>query len=147
MARLLTVIFLVLFWFPQGGFSQVSKGGNPPSFLAKLAVDGIPEIKLGDIDYENIRIEDEINDKSGSPYRYAISIPVDVGLLDHAAEDHIRGKGTIWRLKFSAPTALALSACFNLFYIPRGGELYIYNESGEEIIGAFGNHNNHSSQM
>ena len=143
----LHLVFLIIFnvLFSYGGSAQIAKGGDPPSFNAHLVSTDIPEIRIGDINYDRIRLEDEHNDKSGVPFRYAILLPLNENLIRVGREDIIRGSGKVWRLKLSTPNAFAVAAYFENFYIPPGGELYIYNEDKSVVIGAFGSHNNQPS--
>ena len=137
------IIFIVL--LSDGGSAQIAKGGDPPSFKAHSISTNIPEIRLGDINYDRIRLEDEHNDKSGVPFRYAILLPLNENLIRVGKEEIIRDRGKVWRLKLSIPNAFAVAAYFDNFYIPQGGELYIYNEDKSVVIGAFGSHNNQPS--
>jgi len=139
------VIFLIFYFiiFPEGGFAQISKEGDPPSFKFLSLSSKISEIRLGDIDFEELRLEDERNDKSGLPFRYAILLPVNRSLIQEGNEETIQGVGSIWRLRISTEGALAMAAFFDTFYIPPGGELFVYNEDKTDVIGAFGSHNMH----
>jgi len=140
----LQFIFLIIFiiFFPEGGSAQIAIGGDPPSFKSYILSSDIPEIRLGDIDYERVRLEDELNDKSGAPFRYAILLPLNENLILAGKEEIIHGKGRVWRIKLTSQNSLALALYFEKFYIPTGGELYIYNQERTRVIGAFGSHNN-----
>ena len=53
--------------------------------------------------------------------------------------------GRVWSLAIHAEDAKGLSLYYDDFWIPSGGELYIYNPSQSQKIGPFTTKNNHSS--
>jgi PKD repeat protein len=62
---------------------------------------------------------------------------------DHSGQwISVPGKGRLWHLTLSAVGAKALSPYFDVFYIPDGGELYLYNDPASRVLGAYTSANN-----
>jgi len=143
------ILLFSLFFFliTTGGSSQISTGGNPPGFKYQTLSDDFREIRLGDIDFDSIRIEDEENDLAGYPFRYGILMPVNENMIHHVNAEKIEDKGYIWRLKLTTESALAIAVYFDRFEIPDGGVLYLYNEDKTDVLGGYTSINETSSGL
>lgn len=127
--------------------AQISREGVPPSFSLEGLSSEVPVLTLQPLAPEVITTLDD-NLKGGpGPYRIGKTLPVGV-TCDHAGlwEDLADG-GSVWRLKIQSAGALAVSLYFDHFFLPEGSELYAYNETKTQVIGAFTDFNNDPSGL
>ncbi|HRS54655.1 MAG TPA: PKD domain-containing protein, partial [Bacteroidales bacterium] len=141
---LVFIILIIIFNFNSK--SQISQGGLPPSF--KYSVPEYYELKEYKApDINNIIKEDEKYDKLGEIYRVGISVPINANIQNSGTWVDIPNKGKLWRFMIKVENALALGIYFDKFFLPRGGELYVYNYDKTQVIGAFTEINNHESGL
>lgn len=128
--------------------AQESHGGEPYSTMFDVAGD-FQHIELQAPDMDKIRDEDMVKDAMGGPgpQRMGVSVKVNVDLISSATQTEIPGTGKIWRLSLKAPGALALGVYYDDFYIPEGGELFLYNHDKSQLIGSFTHKNNPAAQL
>ena len=131
----------------QQCFAQISQGGIPPSFLYKSISDSFEIREFPKPDLDKIAIEDGENEKSGTPYRYAVSIPVNLNIENSGTWTNLPDGSRIWRLKLKSSDALALGVYYDNFWLPPKGKLYLYDEDRTQVIGAFTEFNNHESDL
>ena len=123
---------------------QLSVPGQPASTIYNLPQDNKGVIYLSQPDLTLTVQEDE---QYPSPYRFGIVMNVDVS-PGYTGNWYVLNDGVeIWRATVSAPGAVALSAYFDRFHIPEGGELYIYDMDKTRILGAFTSMNNSESGL
>ena len=128
-------------------FGQVTNEGNPLSWDLNLSSEGISSKSLPELDIEQIRAQDLINDeKPDSPWRFGYDHSVNFGLEDGTWTELENGD-RIWRLIISSPGALSLNFIFDDFYIPEGGKLYLYSDDREDLLGAYTSIQNQESGM
>ncbi|MFH1297661.1 MAG: hypothetical protein ABIJ04_10355 [Bacteroidota bacterium] len=152
--------------------AQLNRGGIPWSFelepVPTLAVD----LVLIPPDMEAVTSEDLFHPL---PYRFAINLPVEVGISPQSAvrsiqspqDRHpasgirhpasgIRHQGSwiklpsgnrIWLLTIRAPGAKAITLYFDRFNLPEGGRLFLYNQDRSRILGAFTDMNNNPAEV
>lgn len=128
--------------------AQVSHGGSPYSIMFQVE-DDFQQIKLPQPDMNNIKAEDLIDDASRgpAPRRMGISVATDLNTQNAGTWTEIPGTGKIWRLQIEVKDALALGVYYSDFFIPEGGELFLYNENKKQILGAYTNENNPSAKL
>ncbi|PLX00600.1 MAG: hypothetical protein C0594_15525 [Marinilabiliales bacterium] len=137
------LLFIVFFALIAGAYSQVSRGGLPPSFL-------YPDMQSSNInvvqppDMKQISEEDNKKDNAGGVRRIAISVPVDISPFD-AGKWSIQEGMKVWQYALRCPGALALGLYFDDFHLPVGGKLFVYNESKTQLLGAYTDLNNSKS--
>lgn len=85
------------------------------------------------------------NGKDGQLEKSGLLIPVDVSLSTAGTWTTLTGGDRLWRVRLTAPNALALAPYFDEFFIPDGARLHVYNEDKSDLQGAFTSMNNHSS--
>ena len=127
-------LILLLTGFTGTLRAQLNQGGVPPSTLFSLAADKVPTMTLQVPDAAQLNREDEENP---SPYRFAVILPADISPATGGAWTDLPGGGRIWRIRVTVPGALALSAYFDRFRIPAGGQLFLYNEDKSRVLGAY----------
>lgn len=145
------LLALVLFFssLPLVSFGQISEGGEPFSFTAdftnKMAADNplsttvLPAMDVSDLEAANA-------DGGGLQY-YAKAYPVNFGLQNSGQWINLENGDRIWRLQILAKEAKSLEALYDDFYLPEGGKLFIYNESGSFLLGAFTHNNNRDNGL
>ena len=137
------LIIISLIGLTQIASAQINNGGTPKSF--QLNLDDDIEIRdFQPIDVQKATDEDLLKDAKGELYRYGLSIPVGLN-IQSAGTWTTLSSGRIWRLKIKSKDAIALGVYFDDFWLPEGGELFLYNEDKSQVLGAFTEINNHPS--
>lgn len=121
--------------------AQISLGGSPKSFGLKLKAT-VPVVNLPTLDKAALQSEDEQEDQTNSPLRFAVPVAVNLNLKNAGVWTDLPNGDRIWRLKIHAPGAVSLNFLYDNFHLPRGGLFYIYNPEQTETLGAFAAHNN-----
>lgn len=139
-----TTIFFIFFFtfftaFPQGGGGEL-----PESWDLNLAT--VPNIiRLPTLDFENITLQDSINDLDKSlPWRYGIEMPVSVNMQHGGLWTVLPDGGKIWQATIQSAGALNLSINFDDFFLPKGSRLQLYNDDHTDIISTITNNQNSS---
>jgi len=76
------------------------------------------------------------------PYRFAVNLPVDLGINNSGSWLTTPSRMKIWRLNIKSPGAKALILYFDQFKIPSGGQVFVYNPIRTQVLGAFNELNN-----
>lgn len=144
--KIITVIFFISFSIIVE--AQVSEQGIPKSISFQLD-NNYEKIILEEPDLRKIQEEDLINEaaKPSHPQRMGVSVMVNKSISNSGTWTNIEGIGSVWRLELKVDNALALGVYYNKFYIPDGGELYLYNQDKSKIIGAYTSNNNPNDNL
>jgi len=129
------IFLLLVFLLPSVGlYSQISKGGVPPSHvqrsLRSQAI--IPTLELQSMNVDKLLMEDKANE---IPFRYGVV--EDVQLDIKSGLQTPLDSGCIWRYEIVSDNAKSIKLIFNQFIIPAGAELFVYNSDYSLIYGAF----------
>jgi PKD repeat protein len=122
------------------------------SLFAQRSIPMLPHSNL----YEDLRINTEIKAfpapdmaaieaedlANPSPYRVAVSVPVNLSMENAGQWTELPDGGKIWTLSIEVEGAQALGVYYDNFWLPYGGELYLYNEDKTQILGAYTDENN-----
>jgi len=119
--------------------AQPSKGGTPPSFTDTITLKSITAVIAPTIDVAQVIAEDALK---GGPLWAGRSIPVSYNMLNSGIWTEMPDGSKVWRLKLKSAGAKALALCYDDFYIPKGGKLFIYNENKKQVLGAYTSENN-----
>lgn len=124
------------------------------SLQAQRSIQGLPQSSIhADLPYQVDLREFEAPDMAkiqaedaADPMQYRVGVAVPVGLnIDNSgAWTELPDGGKIWRLSIKVDDAQALGVYFDNFWLPYGGELFLYNEEKTFMIGAFTEINNNS---
>lgn len=117
--------------------AQESFGGTPPSFIYNDLDSDFEVLTFKAPDMEKIYAEDEVAAQNGGAYRAGVAVIVNKSIENSGTWTDLPDGGKVWRLKLTSPGAQALGVYYDDFWIPFGGELYLYNEAGDQVIGAF----------
>lgn len=134
----LLCFLLTFLLLPVAGYPQLSTGGLPVSFSRALPPSGAPVMHLPAPLTEKLLQEDLV---TPVPFRFAVNLPADFSTEDFQSVPQTDGT-IVKRLSFSAPGALGLILYFDLFRLPEGGKLYVYNATRTDLAGAFTSLNN-----
>ncbi len=141
----------LLFFFLSCTFllnAQVTNQGNPKSWSIAETKSGISPIVLPKANLQQIKEEDDINDKLNTkPYRIGISHKVNFGLDNAGFWTQLSNGDRIWRILFSSPDAVHLSVNFNNFFLPKGSNIYLYNDDKSDLIGAYTSTQNNENKV
>jgi PKD repeat protein len=129
--------------------AQISEGGIPQSFSNMDLKEQLKLMEFSKPDLEQLMIEDQINAESKfpGPERMGISIPVQLDLNNSGTWESLPDGSLIWRLKIKIADALALGVYYDQFFLPAGSKLFLYNDAGTQVIGAFTSQNNPESGL
>ncbi|PLW98711.1 MAG: hypothetical protein C0593_04880 [Marinilabiliales bacterium] len=133
---LLTFLITTVF-----SYAQISKGGTPISFNTDLS--GEYEIlNYNQPDMAEVAFQDQFDDNDPNrPQRAAVPVYLYIDMMEHATSELV-GDKMVWRLGITVPEARALAVYYDRFWIPSGGELFLYNKNHKQVIGAFTEENN-----
>ena len=123
------------------GFSQISHGGRPVNWEGK---------SIADVSFERIHVpdraqlaaEDAVTDQyKDIPYRFGIENAVDFDSQNYGTWTELENGTRVWRLGISAPEALTINFSFDVFDIPEGAQVFVYDPGYRQIIGSFTSEN------
>ena len=143
--RILLLSFLLCLTFTIPSWGQISSGGTPRSF-SRIAKANIPTITTPNVDVAKMLAEDEAESKLGIPFRFGAPFDVNYTLDNSGVWETLPDGGRLWTLRIECQGAYSINLLYDFFEIPEGAELFIYNESRTDVIGAFTSKNNHPYQ-
>ncbi len=122
-------------------FGQLREEGVPWSFGAEGLSGPFQHISLAPPDAEVLVDEDIQRSSMLRSDRFAVLVPVGIDPMTGGTwEQH--ALGLVWRVKLSLEGSLASSLYFEGFSLPEGVRLYLYDEDGLQLKGAFSHANN-----
>jgi len=117
--------------------AQVTNEGNPASWKI-TEKKSVTAISLPLIDLKKIKKEDDLNDKLiAKPYRIGVPHKVNYGLDNGGVWTELSNGDRIWRILFTSEDAVHLSVVFDQFFLPKGGNIYMYNDDRTDLLGAY----------
>lgn len=138
-------IVLILLCWGGGVRAQISEGGLPKSFGAvNIDEDLVIQLDFDKPITDGLLLEDVDRDGDGLNLRDAVAVPIDRGLNDSGTWFALDDGASLWRLSIRVQDAFSLEPYFDQFFMPPGGELHIFNDTGTEIFGAYTDNNNSS---
>jgi lysyl endopeptidase len=131
---------IAFFLFCCASFAQ---GQLPKSMTMDIFERDVPVEIMPAVDVPTLMAEDEINNalKIG-PYRFGLNIPVAVNATTHGQWEEMKNGSRIWRMGFRCADAFSINFIFDDLYLPPGSMFHIYDASGENVFGPFGNDDN-----
>lgn len=134
---ILWISFLLVSVCAPEAFSQISYGGQPPSFRYDLPEFTVPVVQVSAPDVQSLLEEDLRTEKWGTAPRFAYSVTVRINFTQHGKWQTLPNGDRICRLTIHSPGARALILYYDQFIIPEQGRLYIYDASRKQVIGSF----------
>ena len=97
----------------------------------------MPELNMSKIEEEDIEdVEDDIPPRFGYLHR------VNYDLDNSGVWYELPNGDKLWQFNVICPGALSVNFCFDRFWIPEGGKLFVYSKDRKHSIGAFTCKNN-----
>jgi len=142
------LIAILLLMFSSTLSAQISQGGTPYSFTNAIQFQNKTSatITLQNPDLNVLAGEDAVNDPR-QKYRVGVNLPVNLNVNNSGQWQNLPNGGRLWRLVVHSEDAMALGLYYNNFYVPNGGQVFIYNETKDHVIGAFTEANNIQNQI
>lgn len=137
-------LFLLLTVVVFNIIAQIQAPGEPFQWFNK-------SIEMSQINFEikpkldiaSLQAEDNVVDQyKETPYRFAYDWSVEYNVLHDDNLTILKNGDKLWRLGVHCANATSINMVFGEYYIPEGGEVYIWNESRTEFLGAFTHYNN-----
>jgi lysyl endopeptidase len=145
------VSFFSIFLLVFASYGQISHGGSPFSFSLQsksVISPQIPVIEMPFVDVDYLKTEDLVLDQIKEiPWRFGFNIDVKIDVKSHGLEQSLTDGSKLWSVEIYSPGAVSINLLFDEFQIPPGAELFIYNESKTDVIGAFTAFNNRSDSI
>ena len=140
------ISILLILSITSFGYMQISIESYPKSIHLSLD-DNIYEYHTQSFDYNLIQGQDKIDIENGKPYKFGHNISVDINFFDKASMQILENGDKVYRLKIISEDALSLNFIFNSFQISKNSELFLYDDSYSNILGAFTHLNNKFSRF
>ena len=110
------------------------------SIKTNLAVINLPEVNN-----QEMLEEDELR-AIGTPYRYGYKHEVHFSSENSGKWYPTDDGGKIWQISFKSESAYSICLEYENFYIPVGGQLFVYSPDYEMVLGAYTHLNNSELQ-
>lgn len=139
------ILVLSLLAFVTSAFAQLSTKQLPFS-IRKGVKSSINSLTLSSPDMYLINQQDNERAELFKAPRCAVGLPVEQDFFSKATKTTLT-KGNLYQLSIKVEGALALNLHSSDFFIPEGGELYIFNPDKSKCLGAFTSDNNTADGM
>jgi hypothetical protein len=125
--------------------SQISRGGTP-LFLENYTLRDSKDagfIEMPAFDLDSVLRLDKINEQNmrGS-YSFAHKFYTNIEKGREGSETVLSDGTKVWQVGIRSRGAYSINLLFTQFDLPKGGQLFIYNEDRSHVIGAFDYRNN-----
>lgn len=126
--------------------AQISYGGTPVFNSGSLKSD-LPKVYLPEFDLSSsISAQDY---SSGGNHikkaQYACKYEVDYSTENSGVWDSLADGRRVWRIAISSEGAYSLGLNFSKFRIPTGGQVFVYNNQTDRVLGAYTEKSNKES--
>lgn len=142
MKKQLFLIALLTGFFTLSAFAQPSQGGSPKSWEYNILPTSFDLQSLPAPDMEKIKREDGDQEKNGMLRKVARSVHAGFTPDNSGSWNDLPDGGRVWRLAIQVDGALALGVCYDGFFLPPGGQLFLYNKDRSQLLGAYTWQNN-----
>ncbi len=145
MYKKIVFVISILYTFLQSS-AQISEGGLPPGIENSIDKSQIPVIIL-----EKPEKHDQDKNAGALPglksMRIGSIIKTNIDLVKEGKWEKVNNNGQICRLAIQSDDATALSLYYDMFNLPEGAKLFIYDPLHRQVRGAFTSKNNSSSGL
>lgn len=143
----LKLLFALLFVSTMFFAQQIPEDIKPPSWSLNNLGELMP-YKLPSFDLKELQDEDVINDQDKSiPWRFGKDIYVDHNFNDVGEWTTLANGDRIWRMAYTSKNAYSINFLFDVFRIPVGAKLYVYNGEKTDLLRPFTHHNNNPEEV
>lgn len=136
------IVFLFVYTY---AFAQLSTHEPPVSFSLLKPMDTdkqIATITMPALDMAKIEQEDKEDEMYDMPLRFGYQHRVNYNINNSGTWYDFPNGDKLWQLNIVCPNALSVSFCYDKFWIPEGGKLFVYSKDRKHSIGAFTSQNN-----
>lgn len=142
-----TLLSVCLLGFPGQADAQLSTNEEPVSFnmLQKQEINLKP-VSMPVLNMAKIAEEDKEDEEYDMPLRFGFPHRVNFDLTNSGTWQTLPNGDKLWQLNVVCPGALSVNFCYDKFWIPEGGKLFIYTKDRKHSIGAFTSQNNKGSR-
>ena len=143
--KCLTILFFLCLSFNV--YAQLSTNEKPVSFIMKSEMKeskrtAFQTVTTPVLDMEKIEAEDEEDDKYDMPPRFGYSHRVNYDLNNSGTWYTLPNGDKLWQLNVICPNALSVNFCYDKFWLPDGGKLFVFSKDKKHSLGAFTSRNN-----
>ncbi|HKL02628.1 MAG TPA: trypsin-like peptidase domain-containing protein, partial [Cryomorphaceae bacterium] len=139
MKNILTLLFS--FSLLIGAQAQISHGGQPASWSTPGNAD-VEFYSLQSPDIKALEREDETLDQYPDiPFRYGAITEVDINSDQHGSWTTLANGDRVWQMAIESEGALSLNFLFDVYQVPEGGEVFVYNPERTQLLGSFTSEN------
>ncbi len=137
---LLTLLIGVI---PTTFFAQLSEKAVPKSAISTNQLPIIIDKKtMPAINPQVLQIQDQRDAENGLPPKFGHPFDVSLNLQNSGTWSTLPNGDQVWQLTIVCPNALSINFLYDQFWMPEGGQFFIYNKNKTQTIGAFTNKNN-----
>lgn len=127
--------------------AQLSTNEKPVSFQLEgreltVTKELMSSITMPALDMEKIEEEDKEDEGYDMPPRFGYSHKVNYDLTNSGTWYDLPNGDKLWQLNVVCPSALSINFCYDKFWIPEGGKLFVFSKDRKHSIGAFTSRNN-----
>ena len=141
------LLFTFLFFMTISFAQEIPKEIQPPSWSISELSDVLPH-NLPPFNLKKLQEEDRINDQDKSiPWRFGYEIYVDHDFNEVGEWTTLDNGDRIWRMAYTSKNAYSLNFMFDVFKIPEGAKLYVYNNERDDLLRPFTHHNNNPEEV
>lgn len=142
-------LLLVLWCLAVVSFGQtIPEDIKPPSWTISHEFENVKPHKLPSFNLKSLQDEDLINDQDKSkPWRFGHELYVDHDFNEVGKWTTLPNGDKIWRMSYKSEGAHTLNFYFDIFYIPEGAKLYVYNNDKDDLLRPFTHHNNNAEEV
>ena len=147
MQRIRIILFFVCLCIFSEVYAQLSTDEKPVSFgrESELNVDrksSHPIVIMPSLDMKIIEKEDKEDEEYDMPPRFGYRHKVNYDLNNSGVWYEFPNGDKLWQLEVICPDALSVNFCYDKFWLPEGGKLFVYSKEKNHAIGAFTSKNN-----
>lgn len=122
--------------------AQISEGGKPLAQKSNYTSENLSVLNLPALNIEQIKAEDDVDQKMGNYPKIGRVIPVNYSLHQHAETTTLVNGGMLYRIKIRSAQAMGMALMFENFSLPAGAKLFIHSPNFEKVLGAYTQANN-----
>ena len=146
----LTIFFLYFCSFTNI-WAQLSTNEKPVSFGKEAEMrlsrkNGRSSVTMPPLDRAKIKRIDAVKKDFQKPVPFGYIHEVNYNLTNSGTWYELSNGDKLWQLNVICPDAKSIHFCYNKFWIPEGGKLFVYSKDKKQILGAFTSKNNKGSR-
>lgn len=129
-------------------FAQIIPEDVKPPSWNMTNLPNVKAHKLASFDLKKLQEEDIINDKNKSkPWRFGHDVYVDHDFNEVGVWTTLSNGDKIWRMSYYSENATSINFMFDVFKLPEGAKLYVYNDEKDDLLRPFTHNNNNPEEV